>query len=538
MSTMERYVYTMLHRAKDEKALAEMPLIASLCRRAGIDCSTAALARIVRRALPGSDPKTARLRSAILDVNFVRTASNAELAARNGISRRHFQRQRAAAVSAIARYAQRFVEQEQAPHRDSRFHRELSAFCEARERGFSLEMRSIAKNLERIAQDRAGRRAALALLAEANVHCGRLEEANGLLEAMSPADGIVARAKLALLRGAAGEAYELARKAGRAAADHERSAAMVLAAQACREGAALLEPPPPPKVPPQSWARLSWEIERASQALDSGKNARSRALATVVFYRAERCGFLGVAARAAATLHSLALAGNDRCAARKWCSVAIARLVRSGDALTATGLFRERIEIREADDPSLAALYERLCTVIPQMLGDSPAQRAAVCELVAAILERQFDGAAGDRLGAAIEGVIRADSAFAHYAQPCFGDVHETFSLVAAATQCLRWSAAVHRARESLGAVARLQPSHSRAIPIALTQGTQSQIPSLEHLRIDDGAGGGEEPKPDLAGLRVRIVSLRSGESGALSRRDDHSVAGASRAATDFTHSR
>jgi hypothetical protein len=528
----------MLHRAKDERALAEMPLIASLCRRTGINCSTAALARIVRRALPGGDPKTARLRSAILDVDFARTANNAELAARNGISRRHFQRQRAAAVTAIARYAQRFVDREPGSHNDPRFQRELSAFCGARERGFSLEMRSIAKNLVRIARDRAGRRAALASLAEANVHCGRIEEADALLESISPADGTVARAKLALLRGAAGEAYEFALEACRAATDHERAAAAVLASQACREGAGSLDAQPPAKGPSQSWARLSWQIERASQALDSGRNARARTIATAVFHRAERCGFLGVAARAAATLHSVALAGNDRCADRKWCSVALARLLRSGDPLTATGLFRERVEIREADDPSLAILYERLCTVIPQMIGDSLPQRAAVCELVAAVLERQFDGSASDRLAAAIEGVIRADSAFVHYVAPCFGDVHETFSLVAAATQCLRWGAAVHRAAESLGAVARLQPSHPRSIPIALTQGTQSQIPSLEHLRIDDGAGGGEEPKPDLAGLRVRIVSLRSGASGALSRRDDHSVAGASRAVTDFTHSR
>jgi hypothetical protein len=528
----------MLHRAKDEKALAEMPLIASLCRRVGINGSTAALARIVRRALPGSDPKTARLRSAILDVDFARTANNAELAARNGISRRHFQRQRAAAVSAIARYAQRFVDQEPGSHHDPRFQRELSAFCAARERGFSLEMRSIAKNLVRIARDRTGRRAALASLAEANVHCGRIEEARALLESIAPADGTLARAKLALLCGEAGEAYELALEARRAVTDRERAAAAVLASQACREGAGIFESQPPAEVPPQSWARLSWEVERASQALDSGRNARARTIATAVFHRAERCGFLGVAARAAATLHSVALAGNDRFADRTWSSVALARLLRSGDPLTATGLFRERVEIWEADDPSLATLYERLCTVIPQMIGDSLPQRAAVFELVAAVLERQFDGSAGDRLAAAIEGVIRADSAFVHYVAPCFGDVHETFSLVAAATQCLRWSAAVHRARESLGAVERLQPSHPRAIPIALTGGTQSQIPSLEHLRIDDGASGGEEPKPDLAGLRVRIVSLRSGASGALPRRDDHSVAGPSRAVTGFTHSR
>ncbi|HEX3370596.1 MAG TPA: hypothetical protein VHS56_13535 [Candidatus Cybelea sp.] len=533
---MERYVFTMLHRAKDESALAAMPLIASLRRRTGIDCSTAVLARIVRRALPGSDPRTTRLRSAILDVDFVRTVSNAELAARKGISRRHFQRQRAAAVSAIARYAQRFVDAEASSHDDSRFQRELRAFCEASERGLSLEMRSIAKNLVRIADDRAGRRVALASLAEANVHCGRIEEANGLLESLGPGGGTIARAKLALLRGAAGEAYELACHAARTATERERAAAAVLAAQACRDGARSLEPAP--KVPPRSWAALSWESERAVHELDSGRIARARTIATAVFSLSERRGFLGVAARAAAALHAVASAGNDRNAAREWASIALARLLRSGNPLTAVGLFRERVEIRGADDPSLAAVYERLCTIIPQMLADSSAQRGAVCELVAAVLERQVDGSDGGRLGACIAGVIRADSAFTHYVQSCFEQIHEAFSLVAAATQRLRWDAAVHLARESLGPVARLRPSHPRAIPIALPRGTQSQIPSLEHLRNDDGAGGGKEPKPDLAGLRVRIVSLRSRAGGALSRRDDYSVAGASRAVADFTDSR
>jgi hypothetical protein len=529
----------MLHRAKDESALAAVPLIASLCRRTGIECSTAALARIVRRALPGSDPKTARLRSAILDVDFARTSSNAELAARTGISRRHFQRRRAAAVSAIARYAQRFLEEEQGSRHDSRSQRELHAFCEARERGLSLEMRSIAKNLVRLAPDRAGRRTALASLAEANVHCGRIEEATGLLESMAPADATLARAKLELLGGAAGEADDLARKAAAAgaAAERDRAAALVFALQACRDGVRSLEPVVP-KVPPRSWTALSWEVQRAWQSLDSGRIARARTIATAVFARAERLGFLGVAARAAAALHCVASAGNDRRTARAWCSIALARLLRSGDPLTAAGLFRGRVEIRELDDPSLAALYERLCAIIPQMIADSPAQRAAVCELVAAVLERQVDAPGGHRLASAIEVVIRADSAFAHYVRACFEQVHEAFSLVAAATQCLRWSAAVHCARESLGPVARLQPSHRRAIPIALTGGTLSQIPFFEHLRIDDGAGGGEEPKPDLAGLRVRIVSLRSSASGALSRRDHYSAAGASRAAADFTDSR
>jgi transcriptional regulator GlxA family with amidase domain len=64
-----------------------------------------ALERIVKAALAGDDARTEKLRRAILDADFKRAATNAELARRSGVSRRHFQRRRAEAVASIARYA-------------------------------------------------------------------------------------------------------------------------------------------------------------------------------------------------------------------------------------------------------------------------------------------------------------------------------------------------------------------------------------------------------------------------------------------------
>ncbi|HEY2475115.1 MAG TPA: hypothetical protein VGI19_09965 [Candidatus Cybelea sp.] len=537
---MERHVFTMLHRAKDAEALAAIPLIQSVCRRMGIAGSTAALQRMVCGALPGNDPKTIRLRNAILGVDFDRVAGNTEVAGSQGISRRHFARLRAQAVSAIARYAQSFVESEPGGAPDARFERERAAFGDAQKRGASLEMRNIAKNLTRVAKTQRARGIARAALAEANVHCGRAGEARELLESLPPAAAQLGRAKLALLRGATDEALERALKVARNGERHERAAAALLAARICREDSRLCWPDSLEKPPRQTWEGLCLEVECAYRAVSAAQLAIARRAAAASLAKAEQCGFLGVAAGAAAILHSVALADGNLAQAMNWRSLALARLLRSADPLVAAGLFRERIEIREAVDPSLAVFYCRLCAIVPQMLSDSKTQRAAVLELSAATLERAAgDGSATGRLEAAIDGVIRSDSAFAHYAQTCFAQLHETFALVAAATLGVSWSAALALLSEPLAhSVTRLHPSRRRAIPIVLLRKPESQNARAEHLRVDDGTPGGQESKPDFAGLRVRIVSLRSRESSAVSWCDKNSAAGAPSTALDFAHSR
>ncbi len=172
-------------------------------------------------------------------------------------------------------------------------------------------------------------------------------------------------------------------------------------------------------------------------------------------------------------------AGNDRRTARAWCSVALARVVaKRRSPHRSRTLSRARRYPR--DGRSVA------CCPVRAALRDNSADAR---RLARAARRRLRTGGGGprsagrrlgrDRLEAAIKGVIRADSAFAHYVQRCFEQVQETFSLVAAATQCLRWSAAVHCARESLGPVARLQPSLRRAIPIALTDRNSVTNPLL-----------------------------------------------------------
>jgi hypothetical protein len=396
-------------------------------------------------------------------------------------------------------------------------------------------MRAVASNLVRIAADGPLRSVAQCALAEANAHCGRVEEATSVIDSLDVPATLV-RAKLALLRGAAEEAGELALEAASASDGRDRTAAMLLAARAGYARAALALQSARPLS--QSWSCLSRAVERAWDALESQRGGYARPIAATAFESAERAGFLGVAARAAAVLQAEASARGDGACARRWCALAIARLVRSGDALTAAGLFHRRVEIDASDDPSLAVLYEWICTIVPQMLGDSPSQRASVCELFGAVLQRLHRVPGQKRLEAAIAAVVRSDSAFAHYAAPCFPQIHEALSLIAAGTRRLSWSAAEHCARIALGGVARVRVPHPRAIPIVLAQGSQSQTPSLAHLMVDDGARRGEEPKPELAGLRVRIVSLRPGAGGALSRRRDDPAARSAFTASDLTHPR
>ena len=66
--------------------------------------AVAALSTSSASALAAGRQAYAALRDAIFEADFQRAATNAELALRNGISLRHFQRWRAEAVAAIARF--------------------------------------------------------------------------------------------------------------------------------------------------------------------------------------------------------------------------------------------------------------------------------------------------------------------------------------------------------------------------------------------------------------------------------------------------
>ena len=106
---MERQILTLLHRATKPDALATMPLMRAICRATATPNALDALDRVVRDALDGRDPSAVMRREIIFASDFNRLVTNAQLAARNGISRRHFQRRRAQAITAIARFARNLL---------------------------------------------------------------------------------------------------------------------------------------------------------------------------------------------------------------------------------------------------------------------------------------------------------------------------------------------------------------------------------------------------------------------------------------------
>ena len=169
VSPMERQVLRLLHRARKPGALAAMSV------------PVGALEQIVNDALAGDDARTVNLRRAIFEADFKRTATNAELARRSGVSLRHFQRWRAEAVASIARHAAGSLGSIQAPRPPRtgpcwRFRREVAAFVAARDRGNALEMRCIATNMMRLAGDAETQTLAQAYLGDANRRLGITEE--------------------------------------------------------------------------------------------------------------------------------------------------------------------------------------------------------------------------------------------------------------------------------------------------------------------------------------------------------------------------
>jgi AraC-like DNA-binding protein len=429
---------------------------------------------MVEAALAGDDDRTEKLRRAIFDADFERAVTNAELARRSGVSRRHFQRRRAEAVASIARYAGGLLgscRESCLPLHDAswRFRREVAAFLAARDRGNALEMRCIANNLVRLAEDADGTRLARSLLDDANRRLGITEAAFAPFDQRSP---------------------------------QPRSS--------------------------RSWNRLAKEVGYARQLVVEDRIARAETVATSAWQRSELRGFQGLAARSAAVLYATAEARGEFAQARSWRARAIESLLGTQDRLLGAGLFLYRAydERRRMDRALGDALYNRLCLIVPQMLGDGERQRVAVTGLIAAI----FDGRVSR---SAIAPVAQSDSAFAHYAEKSLEPVAEMLALALTALTGRSRDAAFDQLRAALADCAsKLRPAAPRTIAIAVPS---SQSASIDHLKFDDQRSGRVE---DLAGLHVRFLPFRSDTRVAHARRRGDPVAGPPGAVAGPAHSR
>lgn len=549
---MERQVLTLLHHVKNPRALAASPLMAAVCQEMRTSNPVKALKRVVLAVLAGDDERATTLRNAIVDVDFKRVKSNAEIARRSGVSRRHFQRRRAEAVAAIARYARTVVmrRQSETPPMGSparpvwRFEQERAAYLRARDRGGVLEMRAIAGNLLRLAQNQASHTLAFECRADANVRLGRRQEAEEHLDYLSPSARLLTLAKLSLLARNAYEALRRARAALSAMSsdDRERYQCLAVLSQACLMRCVSWEAPATVSLPVCSWERLAMEVEQARHYALALEWSDAEKLARSTQRRASLLGYHHLTARSAAVLYAGPAARNQVDLAYHWRARAVSQLMPTQDRVLATGLFTvSAYNERFGMDRCLnEVLYERLCIVVPQMQGESRFQQAAVSELLCAALDSiALPQDCSGRLERAARLVARSDSAWAHYADRLRDPICEMLAMAAVAMMGLSWTEAFERLDAALAdALSRFCPSAPRAIAVEVPHRPKSQSAVIDHLRVDDerlsGEGSPLESPPDLC---VRFLPLRPNTKAALSRQGGDSIARASGAAAGVADS-
>ncbi len=557
---MERQVLTLLHRATKPETLATMPLMRAICRATATPNALDALQRVVRDALDGRDPSAVMRREIIFAIDFNRLETNAQLAARNGISRRHFQRRRAQAITAVARFARNLLagkfepaevsDRPVAERRDSRlrrddaawrFKRELAAYVRARERGRAPEMRCIASSLVRLATTGPARALAQKYLADANARLGRVDEAMAQLHALPPGARALIRAELALLERDAQTAEECARSALAESDGADRYRCFALISQARLIRAAPWRPPPlDPSV--HSWERAAIDIESARHLVLEGQWSDAERHSRCALNRAEELGSYELAARCAAVLAATAEVRGATPEASRWRARAIEHLLPTQDRLLATGLFPLNAcrPAGLADRLLSDVLYERLCLIVPQMFGEGQEKRAAIIELLATILDRcPASGSSSPALERAIALVARSESAFADYAETCLRPIGEMLALAQTALTGAGWAGVFDRSVEVFSTTAReLRPASPRAVPVTVPQPGKSQQSCIDHLKMDEKRAGDGISIEALADLRVRFVSFRSRSRAPLARYRRGSLTRTAHATVDPVDSR
>jgi hypothetical protein len=359
-------------------------------------------------------------------------------------------------------------------------------------------------------------------LAEANVHLGRIDAALEGLQDLPLTANALLQAKLSLLCADARAAEEYARAALPAIAGNDRYRYHALISQARRARGALWWPPPETmSLAHRSWERIAMDAEHACHLAQTPMRGVAERLARAAQTAAEELGFCGLAARSAAALSATARGSETE--SRRWRARAIERLLQTQDRLLAVGLFaRGGYDAAGGMDPFLSGvLYERLCLIVPQLLGESERQRAAVCALLTAVFDLpQSWEYFGTSLERATASVANTESAFVDYAEQCLEPMTEMLTLARVALTGDSWSGTRAIFSEALAESARaLRPATRRAIPVAVPSARQSQQPRIEHLINDEGRCAGERGSIEaFADLRVRLVSLRSDSGAAVPR--------------------
>jgi hypothetical protein len=394
------------------------------------------------------------------------------------------------------------------------FECERTAFHRARDCGHALEMRSVAGSMLRHARRPDDRFYALQSRADANIRLGRTTEAMEQLDDLPLKRRLVCDAKLSLLAGNLGEAAERARAGLETLGDssHECFQCLELISEiALARSAHWLPPRGLPDVPVWSWERTAMEVEQARHFVAQRRWSAAERLARTTLARAETFGYEALAARSAAVLYAAANAAGDRGSGHRWRADAVFHLLRTQDRALATGLLvRDPFGDETAVDGDLSlVLYERLCLIVPQMLGEAEDVRERVRELIVGVICGPSNGASPPYVRDMLAGIVRADCALAHYAMARVEPIVEMLTLAFVALTGSAWHEASHRMRTSVEhAASRLRPSIVRTIPVAVPPDA-SQLRRTKHLRVHDelscGLAGQSETGTDL---RVRLVPI------------------------------
>ncbi len=277
-----------------------------------------------------------------------------------------------------------------------RFELEWLAYLRARHRGDAREMDRVATNLKRIGQDHATwlSRALLAQ-AEARIRCGRLEDANALLDEADLrglrnfavrhlASGSLLQGEIALQRGNHAAAERLATGAymilwGRHYDAYRAQAAIARAR--LRLDKPWTCPDDLGKLSTTAWDRIAVDIERARHLNAEGLRGRARTCSNEAFHTAVALKYDGLAARAAASIGVTFDKGSRH--RRDWYLRALSYLLATRNRSVGCDLFviekgcTDATPFAPFDEAVTEVLYGGLQSAIPHLRNESETDRGA-----------------------------------------------------------------------------------------------------------------------------------------------------------------
>ncbi|HEX4013135.1 MAG TPA: hypothetical protein VHX17_04490 [Candidatus Cybelea sp.] len=325
-----------------------------------------------------------------------------------------------------------------------RFELESLALLRARHGGNVRALDAVARNLRRLAGDRAPwiLRAVLAQ-AEASIRRGRFQEAGTLLDAVDRAGATsfaatelvcasMLRAELAFAQNDAALAERLASAAYYVLRGRHLGAyrcQTILARARLRLGARWSPPADAGTLETPAWDRVALDIETARHLAATGESARARNAAKEAFQIASERGYYTLAARAAATLGALQR-GKER---RGWYLRALALAMPTRDRLATLDLFALDDSLTgvlgtQPLDDLVGVLYEGLIAAVPPLGGcEAPAGR----EFLAWLIARSFGETRHvSASAAAVDALVANAPALARYVAYFSADVSEVLGSV------------------------------------------------------------------------------------------------------------